>query len=184
MSGSPAPISLYVPQVDALRGLGALSVAFVHSNMGNLLGKGELSAFQTTAYRAIDLFGSATNANSALILFFVISGFLIALMLDRQPAGASVASFLTFLWRRALRIYPAHLVALAIFVPLAAFTLFAAGPSSLPVDPAFAPVAPWMDGQVYGRLDRGEFVHTALLQNNYYNPPVWSLQVEVLACLF
>jgi peptidoglycan/LPS O-acetylase OafA/YrhL len=87
--------------------------------------------------------------------------------------------------RRVLRIYPAHLVALLLFVPLAYFTLFripVADPARLEASGAL--LVPWVGDFVYGHLLPGQWLRTAVLYNNYYNPVTWTLQVELIGSLF
>ncbi|MGP7960321.1 acyltransferase family protein [Sanguibacter sp. A247] len=66
--------------------------------------------------------------------FFVLSGFVLTWSSGRAVPGASVPDARTFWWRRFARIYPAHLVALLLAVPV--FTsLFVAEGSGWWVDP-------------------------------------------------
>lgn len=173
----------FLPQLESLRGVAALSVAYAHCSVPALftLGfpPGFTGTFETFVRRPLSWILSGPPA---VMVFFVISGFVLSLSLDK--VSGSLRAFAVFAARRVLRIYPAHLVALILFVPFAYFTVF-----RLPVaDPAALEATThgmkwWLDGAVYGHLNRVELLHTALLYNNYYNPVTWSLTVEMLGSL-
>ena len=80
--------------LDAWRGLAALSVCFYH------FGRGLPDGFFKEA---------CTFGNLGVDVFFVISGFVIPLWLDR--AGGSWGDIPLFLWKRFIRLYPAFLFA-------------------------------------------------------------------------
>jgi len=122
--------------VEGLRGLAALMVVWTHWS-GPLGWPGALGAF---AFTGVDL-------------FFVLSGYVFApALLGKQ---FSVAAFAL---RRVLRIYPAYLLALAVFVFLA-----------------------WQGGKALLYLP--EHLLMLHLQSRemtfYYNPVFWSLPAEV-----
>lgn len=123
--------------VEAWRGVASAMVLWSHwaSPLGLPMG---LTAF---AFTGVDL-------------FFVLSGFVFApLLLQRR-----VPSLPAYGLRRLLRIYPAYLVALGLYVALA-----------------------WMEGRTLAHLP--EHVFMAHLQSRemafYYNSAFWSLPVEV-----
>ena len=98
--------------------------------------------------------GLTAFAFTGVDLFFVLSGFVFApVLLQRR-----VPSLRAYGLRRVLRIYPAYLVALGLYVALA-----------------------WMAGRPLAHLP--EHVLMAHLQSRemafYYNPAFWSLPVEV-----
>ncbi|MEO9133124.1 MAG: acyltransferase, partial [Sphingomonas sp.] len=94
-------------------------------------------------------------------------------------------AYVAFGVKRMFRLYPAHLVALALFVPLAALTVF-----RVPVlDPArlaalSSGLKPWVDGTVYAHPSLRGVLRTGAFYDNAYNPVTWTLQVEIVACLF
>ena len=98
--------------------------------------------------------GLTAFAFTGVDLFFVLSGFVFAPVLLQRP----VPSLRAYGLRRVLRIYPAYLVALALYVTLA-----------------------WMAGRPLLYLP--EHVLMGHLQSRemafYYNPAFWSLPVEV-----
>ena len=123
--------------VEAWRGVASALVLWSHwaSPLGLPVG---LTAF---AFTGVDL-------------FFVLSGFVFAPVLLQRP----VPSLRAYGLRRMLRIYPAYLVALALYVMLA-----------------------WMAGRPLVHLP--EHMLMAHLQSRemafYYNPAFWSLPVEM-----
>ena len=181
----PAQPSGFLPQVESLRGLAALAVAYGHSSLAVLYTRLPMQGadwfFGNYVFLPLNwLF----DGRAAVILFFVMSGLVLSLALDEVPALASVRAFASFVVCRSLRIFPAHVAALCVFVPLAYFTVF-----KIPVaDPAALDATTfgfklWLDGTVYGHLNKVAFVQTAVLYANYYNPVTWTLHVEMLGSL-
>ena len=80
--------------LDAWRGLAALMVCFYH------FGRGLPDGFFKEA---------CTYGNLGVDVFFVISGFVIPLWLDRTGGGWGHTPL--FLWKRFMRLYPAYLLA-------------------------------------------------------------------------
>lgn len=180
----PPPSRPFLPQIEALRGYAALCVALSHClGLVFLPAAGEPVSWFVSSGILVPLFW-LLNGRAAVIVFLVISGFVLSLSLDARPAHRSPGAWGAFLWRRALRIYPAHVAALALFVPLAWATLF-----SVPVadaaglDAATTSLKPWVDGSVYGALHPDYWLQTALLYSSYHNPVTWTLQVEMLAAI-
>jgi len=96
---------LFIPRIESLRGLAALTVAALHATS---------SLIQQPARGVLDQIGypvirALTNGYGAVVAFFVISGFVLARSLDRDfHAGP-------FALRRILRLLPAASVAVGIF---------------------------------------------------------------------
>lgn len=101
----------------------------------------------------------------SVAFFFVLSGFVLAYnYLDRFQDGLSLSSYKLFLWNRLARVYPVHLLATLMVLPVAIMS------PNLPLD--------W----------RAVPVHLLLLQNwwpavspaflTYLNVPSWSLSCE------
>lgn len=177
----------FLPQIESLRGFAALSVAFAHCGIVLLMYDGTIAPNRANLAAAWLLlpFDYLLNARAAVVLFFVISGLVLAMALDELPAHRSLARLGGFLGRRMLRLYPAHIAALCLFVPLAGLTIF-----RIPIhDPGGiegvgASLEYWAGRSVYGSLDAGAFLGSAALLSNYYNPPIWTLQVELIGALF
>jgi peptidoglycan/LPS O-acetylase OafA/YrhL len=178
--------SRFLPRLESVRGLAALAVAYCHCGITLIFAA---RAEHGEAYRRFSAallrpLGWLANGEAAVIVFFVLSGLVLSLTLDRRPAHRSPALYLDFVRRRVLRIYPAHLAALIVFVPLAYFVIY-----RVPMlDPAAVHGAAdasgrWVDDSVYGHINRRELVKSALLVSNFYNPVTWTLQVELLGSL-
>ena len=153
----------FVPALESVRGIAALAVLFGHACWGLAGGNWEL--LQRTVW---ELSGEALlrrvilavfNGNAAVSLFFVLSGFVLALSLDRD-ARAFPRKAIAFAGRRVLRIYPA----LAVNLVLAAVVLAAlAAPTSSPHPTA------------------GDLRANLLLVRFDVNGPTWTMLVELLA---
>jgi peptidoglycan/LPS O-acetylase OafA/YrhL len=188
MSGAPpldAKGPVFLPQVESLRGYAALCVAFSHCGIALIFTPAHDG---TSAGGAVDfgfkLLSWVLNGRAAVIVFFVISGLVLSLALDRAPVQKLLRGYGLFVWRRALRIYPAHLAALLLFVPAAYLTVFrvpVADPARL--ESVHNMLTPWIDGFVYGHIAPSAWWQTAVLSSNYYNPVTWTLKVEMLASL-
>lgn len=89
------------PWVDALRGWAALSVLIMHTFRQNLLPAFSLGEY--ASYLQAD--------RAAVLLFFTLSGYVIGLS-TRRPWTPGEAR--RYLWRRAVRILPVYLLAVAL----------------------------------------------------------------------
>lgn len=92
------------PELDGLRAMAALMVALLHC----LFAVGMPSELRERLLTGPA--GAAANGGSAVILFFVISGYVLAQSFAREVAPRATAHFLA---KRILRIYPAYVVAVA-----------------------------------------------------------------------
>lgn len=176
----------FLPRIETLRGFAALAVAWGHSGAIMNLASGNSNAAGPYALRSLlHLSFWAMNGSAAVILFFVISGLVLGLMLDGTGSAAiSPRRYAAFLVRRVSRLYPAHWAALIIFLPLAWGFLF----RSPVADPAFLAAQPpslrwWFDGTIFGHIYPRLLAGTAALYYQFYNGVVWSLRVEMQACL-
>lgn len=97
-----------LPQLDSLRGLAALVVVFHH--FGNLWEKDSLQdSFGSNGFLLYRFF---TPGRESVVLFFILSGFVLALPAIKGKAQ----SYSVFLARRIFRIYLPYLAALALAV--------------------------------------------------------------------
>ena len=92
--------------LDGLRGISVLLVIFSHAMIFDRLG------WQDPAFRR---FVSAENGVS---VFFVLSGFLITLLLLREQAQRGRVSLVNFYARRTLRIFPLYFLAITLVLLL------------------------------------------------------------------
>ena len=170
-SGERGADSRFFPRIESLRGVAALMVAVFHS-IHLLPIDGVDKLYLRTVF---DLEGPATvvarllmgvfNGAAAVSLFFVISGLVLRLALDRETRGPDAVAT-SFVARRFFRIYPALGTNLLM--------MFAVGWALHLAWPAAYTSAP---------------TPTALLRNLMLvdvpiNGATWSLQVEFLAVPF
>ena len=135
----PTKIGLEAPAVwslEALRGLAAWMVVYAHY----------------ASYANIDI-PMLRFAYTGVDLFFVLSGFLFAPYLLGRPMG-----LIEFAIRRTFRIYPAYLVAVAVYAGMKAM--------------AGLPTPYLLEHLVFAHLQSREMAF-------FYNPAFWSLPAEV-----
>src|SRR4051794_32902214 len=105
----------FLANVESIRGIAALYVAFWHVLGLTIPFNYHASILSADSLRDLTLRFIATliNGQTAVVVFFVISGFVIGRSLDRKDSVLPAAqSYAVFMLRRALRLYPAHIVAL------------------------------------------------------------------------
>lgn len=110
------PMSARVPCLDGLRGISVCFVLLAH-----LSGTREL----TSGARLPELYGLG---NLGVRVFFVISGFLITLLLLRERAKTGRISLSRFFLRRALRILPAAFLYIGVVLLLGGLGLLVLAP--------------------------------------------------------
>jgi len=146
-------------ELQSLRGIAALCVVLHHSL--RTLESTELTAFISEAM---------LNAHAAVVVFFVLSGFVLTKSLVHR--GFSLSAVSDFYLRRMFRIYPAMWVGIIfgtiylLFIralPSPHFSLWAAGH----YDPTGATTS--------------SIIQTLLGLYNYLLPPLWTITVEIVA---
>jgi peptidoglycan/LPS O-acetylase OafA/YrhL len=168
----------FLQRVESLRGVAALMVAVCHSHLVLMVNSHQdLWRLNFVDVRGLQALGTKTvltlfNGGAAVSLFFVISGLVLGLSLDRQRDGF-IRSSGSFILRRAFRIYPALIVSLLLVR-------------------AFLPViypAPEYDGAsfmfqpLYRVPQAADFFSNLLFISNQMNPVIWTLKVEMEAAL-
>ena len=141
-------------QVDALRGLAALAVAWFHFTQGNasFLPEGTLKSSGTWGWLGVEV-------------FFVISGFVLPLAL--RVAGYQVAAFPRFLGRRLVRLEPPYLASIVIVLALGWLSSRT---------PGFAG-QPWSFDGVQVAAHLGYL--SGMLGLGWLNPVYWTLAIEL-----
>lgn len=163
--GGAAGSTEYFPHLGALQGIAALMVGLYHvcttafndpagtTGLNDLIASAE-NPWWDLAFRIVG------NGPGAVIIFFVLSGFVLALVL--QKGGRSDwAAARDFLAGRMYRIYPAVISTLGIF----GVVFLATGHSLIPAD---------------SNTVANYLLNMALIQPNVVGP-TWSLTLEMLA---
>lgn len=162
-SSAQAPAMRHLPELDALRGLAAMVVVFNH---GQQLWLAAGAPAWLAHPRHNPLLWLLVNGHASVILFFLLSGFVLTLPRLRGTAQP----YTQFALRRFVRIYPPYLVAL--MVAVSACGLLSGRPSYggfLAVHWPRVPDAPSLLQHLFmlGRFDIFR-----------YDGPVWSLVHE------
>lgn len=192
MAGTPSSSVKpgFLGRVESVRGLAALCVALGHS-MGYVVvngGAGRGLLDQPSVRDAVrKTVNGLLNGETAVIVFFVISGVVIGRSLDaRRGGGGGPGGFVPFLIRRVLRLYPAHIVAVIGIIGLAFLFMvgrppidFAAYPGTYPATSADA--AAWLNGSVFNPVKWQSVVGNLTMATWSMNLVAWSLYAEVCA---
>lgn len=158
----------FLTRLESLRGLGALSVACAHSFVLFPYASQEYP-LQTAVQTLMHIL---SPGKSALIVFFIISGYVLSLSLDRAELTAK--SVFTFYRRRIFRIFPAHI--LWIFVALGLFALFHT-PVQIPQ------ASGWFNEMYTGEMSVLHVIANLALIITSINPGEWTLTVELIVYL-
>jgi len=155
-------------QLDSLRGLGALTVFFAHF----LSLKASLPLFRAIEQSPL---GILFNGTAALMLFFILSGFVLSLPFVNSEKPLKLT---TFYVKRVFRIYPAYIFAIIFALLLKEFVFDKNG---------LTPYANWLNNfwtWDWSKQSMGEIFRTLLLigpdfKINLIDPPIWSLVIEM-----
>jgi len=170
---------VFLKNLESLRGIAALMVALSHSllvltvdGIDNIWFAtfSELAGVQSAITRFLLIF---LNGGAAVIVFFVLSGYVLGLSLDKHSLG--IKRVIGFYAKRIFRLYPAHIVVtLVIVVCMMLFyeyRVFEAGSAWYAI---------WYQSPVTGP---GILENLALMRVDL-NHIAWSLQVELAGSLF
>ena len=151
----------WIPEVDGLRFVAIMSVLLFHL-LGELQNRsGRVIPIEP---RYSGLFWLISNGNCGVSLFFIVSGFVLALPFARQLLkGARPVSLRKYFMRRVTRLEPPYLLSVLLFL-----ILIAAYSHHVNADMLrhAAVTALYMHGLVYGTMTP-------------INPISWSLEVEI-----
>ncbi len=154
-------------ELDALRGLAALVVFVYHCILLFALCPAWLGWVVKTPLGLV-LYGG----HQAVILFFVLSGFVLYLPYER---GGKTASYLAFVLKRVCRIYLPYLVALAFFV--LAYAVFFKTPQPAGLSYLYG----WrvLSLPAAAALLRDHILFLGFFHREYWNGATWTLTEEM-----
>ncbi|MGZ3744265.1 MAG: acyltransferase family protein [Pseudobdellovibrionaceae bacterium] len=104
----------YVRELTGLRGWAALWVVFFHLQYG--------FNFSPDFYFLLFPGRLVQKGYLAVDIFFILSGYVMALTCSSWDGGKPLEFFKSFIWRRLARIYPLHILSLFLMVALAVFS--------------------------------------------------------------
>jgi peptidoglycan/LPS O-acetylase OafA/YrhL len=141
----------FLPRIESLRGVAALAVAFYHIGAplaATAAANGGIDALAFRIYEAL------SNGTGAVVAFFVMSGFVLAKSLDRNPDPRR------FLRHRLFRLFPAIIAVIAAIALVYRCTGFQPFPASFGL---------------------GNVLLNMLTVHTDINRVMWSMKVEVFA---
>ncbi|WP_175962555.1 acyltransferase family protein [Burkholderia pyrrocinia] len=161
----------HIKALDGLRGFAALAVTMFHgilhfdTDLINRVLHQPAFGIHGTADWIAKIALTVFNGESAVILFFVLSGYVLGSSIDRSldHGYSPTATSIEFLIKRVARIYPAMIVCMLVYWGL----------SKLLVGHIY-----------YAVIDAGIAWHSSLLYEVSVHGPSWSLQVEMFAAPF
>lgn len=149
--------SEFKPGLETLRGLAALVVAMSHGRSAFVEADGPL--------KVTDFLLGIFQPASAVVVFFVLSGYVLGQSLSSNP------SYLTYAVRRPLRILPAFVVSV-LFAYLAV--------SSVRIEPAPASTTAFFQSVFWPAPTWHDVYDNLLLNNAHVNGPTWSIWPELV----
>ena len=166
-------------RLTAIRGLASLSVVVLHSLLSFRIGAHDamhLQAYQPhdAPFFAEQALLTIFNGSAAVIVFFVLSGCVLAISLRRQPVGDARA-LAAFYVKRALRIYPALWLSLVLALVVSAVVETLGMPQG---------ATSFLTRLAETRVTAGVVATSFLAVGSALNPPAWSLVVELFYSLF
>lgn len=170
----------FQPRIESIRGIAALNVGITHSMMvlsvdGNGLfwsqGIQNMQSLQGILTRLII---GVCNGGLSVLIFFLISGYVLGLSLDREKR-MTAGVWGKFAIKRIFRIFPAHIVALFF---IAVYQLFFLKIMNYPNTTV------WFSWWYKTEYSGMEMLKNSILYSVSMNHIAWSLKVEFIASLF
>jgi peptidoglycan/LPS O-acetylase OafA/YrhL len=163
----PSVRAEFDPNLESLRGIAALSVALAHS-FAVFVDLADVGAAHQWAWQVYGWLGTAMPPGGGVILFFVLSGYVLGHSLERN------ANYTDFIIRRAFRIFPA--LWLSLIVAFAVLHLLAVPrPTSGTTD--------WFINVYWPTPTWGDLALNAVLWKSNVNAVAWTLLPEVIGSL-
>lgn len=152
----------YVPQIDGLRALSVLLVVLWH---GGLRGVRRLDALDKAGAGFASPYAWLPHGEIGVAVFFVISGFVIALPFLKRPRSEWRLG--NFYMRRVRRIYPPYLLALVGCLMAAVLGIWRVHlPPGVSLSESFVAGCLYLNGVLFD-------------SPSPFNPPMWSLEAEI-----
>ncbi len=147
----------YIPELESIRGLAAFTVLMEHwISFGSFHSAG-FSVLLSCIHEASSL---------AVLVFFVLSGFVLSYVLDNENQNINAPTLAVRFWiRRIFRIYP-----LALAVVLTAFAFFGS------IDRWYIDLSRWAK---YNDFSWNSLTYSLLLLSSDLNTPGWTLKYEL-----
>ena len=157
-------------RLQSLRGIAALCVAVGHGFTVMRNGRIEDARFTLRPGNALLAAGEVLiQPNTAVVLFYVLSGFVLGEALCRRTAASEVGHLGAFAVRRFSRLLPVMWLSI----------LFAAAVAILMHGAAFAGTTPWFDQFSSVALSPAILLQNLLGLSHSINSVLWSIQVEL-----
>lgn len=151
----------YRPELQSLRGIASLAVLVYHCLIFYRIGPFIANATETIL-----------NPHAQVMLFFVMSSFVLTSSLHGKPAGHR--TYIQFLVRRGARIYP------ALWISVVLAYIYYLLRTHLPVVPDRSA---WMMAIDAHRVSASDLIGSLVGARDSLVPPLWSIKVELLASL-
>ncbi|QDT96821.1 acyltransferase family protein [Gimesia aquarii] len=169
---------MFITKLESLRGIAALMVAVSHClivfsvDQNEMIWATSLQDAKGTQAFLTRLLLVPFNGGAAVTIFFVLSGYVLGLSLDRK--SKNIRSYFAFYIKRIFRIYPAYIVCLTfIILSIALFHTYTKYPNT----------SVWF--QAWYQTDitfENAMANYALLETNL-NQVAWTLKVELIISL-
>lgn len=156
----------FEPRLESLRGIAALIVAAHHG----------MSAFSGQVSDHSSLFGALvgwllwiTNPGASVMFFFVLSGYVLGLALERSR------EFVPYVIRRAFRILPIFI--LSVLFAYACVTM-------VRIEPPPSGVTEFFQRTFWPMPEAAQLIGNLTFQSSSINGPSWSIYPEIIGSLF
>ncbi len=172
---APGAVAGFDGRLESLRGIAAIAVVLTHC-IGTFPINGNrawwLSAFGDLSFanQCLAIVGAVFNGGAAVVLFFVLSGYVLTLSLQRS--GTTLLGIAAFLVRRVMRLMPPMWVSIAVFVPVVIVTPRAIDPRDL---------SAWFQAVFDVDISGLAIIRNMLLQQTNLNAVIWTMLVELVA---
>lgn len=166
---------MFLQRLESLRGLAALMVAVGHSFLVlSIYGITKIWTLKISDINGIQAFLvrfiiTIFNGGAAVTIFFVLSGYLLSLSLDKNKL--SFLRSISFYSRRICRIFPAHLICLfLIVITILFFHTYI----------RFENTSDWFNWYFKDKITIKRIIHNIVLYKTNLNPVTWTLKIEIL----